>query len=500
MLVCLFLFRSFAAHAEMLFPPDGHLADESPVSVMVFVEEGDPTTVSFTNESGAVGKIELSAGFNIEEIEMSPGKNIIKYGEDSREIFCASGDNVPPEGFTSHLLHEAMDSCDNCHAGDEGLDLNSESPDLCYDCHDNQVEGEAGPRASVHEPVVDGDCLTCHDPHFSGETGLLLSAVPVLCYDCHDEVTADENQEPLLNQHDPVESGDCLDCHLVHSSDEGPLLAAPGGELCADCHDDPTANNEGGEKSNIHEPLASGECTSCHLIHGSEVTSLLSSPLETLCEECHDYPLFDDEGERRAFLHEPAETLDCLSCHDPHASDYTGMTLMEEKDLCLECHDDPALDPDGEPYPLIHEVIEDGCLGCHGPHGSDYRYFLSVEGPALCYECHDDVTLNENDSPFEVPHLPAQEGQCSACHRPHASKADGLLQGVGNGYCVACHDEFHEEHRDSYSESAMVSIPADFPVAGGALVCVGCHAPHGSDNEYLFIKQKMFLCGRCHNI
>jgi predicted CXXCH cytochrome family protein len=82
----------------------------------------------------------------------------------------------------------------------------------------------------VHQPVSDGDCLACHNPHATDKKGLVKKSAPALCWDCHDNFL-----EQAKFQHDVVE--DCTGCHKPHGSSENNLLAKNIAQLCGDCHD-----------------------------------------------------------------------------------------------------------------------------------------------------------------------------------------------------------------------------------------------------------------------
>ena len=103
-------------------------------------------------------------------------------------------------------------------------------------CHKElQTRMEEG---SPHQPVADGDCLDCHDPHRSEQVSLLTGDMPGVCIACHD-----------------VEDGDFMDRHLGQSGL---------GMDCRKCHDPHVSEGEGLIQAIRHDPFEAGACESCH--------------------------------------------------------------------------------------------------------------------------------------------------------------------------------------------------------------------------------------------
>ncbi len=501
--VSIILAAAPSAQAALIFPPAGHLAKEAKITLLYYVDDKDPKSVSCKPEKGDAVEHPLTRGFGRTECDLAPGKNVIRWGDDAREVFYATGDIQPPEGFELHYLHEAVEDCDNCHTeGGKGRGMKGGMPEICFECHEDPTKDDKGAKSSVHSPVADGECLSCHQQHYSLKPKLIDQAVPTLCLECHDKVSADKDGKDFAGQHEPVSSGECLECHRVHASDYPSLADAEGEKLCVKCHDDPSLDDKGEKKKALHEPVSSGECSSCHKVHGSAQEGLLTSPPEDLCKECHEYPVTAEDGEKFKYLHEPVDGAECLSCHDAHASAFDGLVKKGEPELCLECHDDPKLGPDGKSQALVHSPVEDGCLECHLPHGSMAPKLLTAPGADLCLKCHDDVRLDANGVTLSFLHTPVQEGKCTACHQAHAAPLPKLVTAKGNAFCLSCHKEFHPEHRtaDTRDLELRTSVPDDFPAEkmGTVLSCSGCHRVHGSAYEVLFPVERIQLCAKCH--
>jgi predicted CXXCH cytochrome family protein len=131
---------------------------------------------------------------------------------------------------------------------------------LCSECHERK-----NTKKYVHPPVATGDCLDCHDPHQSDNKFQLKKAGTILCYTCHDKDQLDK-----AFPHLPIAEGKCLSCHDPHQSDNKHLLKAAGANLCMTCHD-----KAGFTGKSVHAPVANGDCEACHAPHGAQSRHLL---------------------------------------------------------------------------------------------------------------------------------------------------------------------------------------------------------------------------------
>ncbi|MFQ5453990.1 MAG: cytochrome c3 family protein [Candidatus Zixiibacteriota bacterium] len=135
--------------------------------------------------------------------------------------------------------------------------------------------------------------------------------------------------------HPPYAEGECSSCHNVSNkknstskgssmsfipSGEGSLsgwLVLPVEELCLQCHTDKSLEYAEENNLNIHEPVASGECTICHHPHRSKYKPLLlAEKARTLCLSCHDEEIPQGAGDHP----ELEASDDCIECHNPHLS------------------------------------------------------------------------------------------------------------------------------------------------------------------------------------
>lgn len=128
--------------------------------------------------------------------------------------------------------------------------------------------------------------------------------------------------------------------------------------------------------------------------------------------------------------HQVIKEKGCITCHDPHASDFNHQLKQDTLNLCLECHE--SIGEIVKNALVSHgAVAEDNkCANCHSPHGSDMPDMLLDEEMTLCLDCH--------DKPMDTPrgriidmktwiennperHGPIREGNCTLCHQPHGS-------------------------------------------------------------------------------
>ncbi|MCA1796754.1 MAG: cytochrome c3 family protein [Geobacteraceae bacterium] len=173
-------------------------------------------------------------------------------------------------------------NCNGCHRNHGiigGAYLLKAVPQVCYSCHEGFSPAQLA--ENVHQPVAQGNCKACHEPHGGEHKRLHPVAAQELCFECH---TRTEYQNAGPQAHPPVAQG-CGTCHAPHSSTAPELLhqeesamcatchpaasvsAAHGGisaTRCAECHDPHGGREPSLWRTSVHEPVASGECASCH--------------------------------------------------------------------------------------------------------------------------------------------------------------------------------------------------------------------------------------------
>ncbi len=103
----------------------------------------------------------------------------------------------------------------------------------------------------------------------------------------------------------------------------------------------------------------------CNNCHDRTSSTFLKTKKEDICFTCHDAAAFDGK-----YVHGPVAVKKCLTCHEPHESQYEKLLKEDRETICLKCH------------LLKHEPAPDGCnrgkscTGCHDPHVSDNPFFV----------------------------------------------------------------------------------------------------------------------------
>ena len=67
------------------------------------------------------------------------------------------------------------------------------------------------------------------------------------------------------------------------------------------------------------------------------------------------------------------------------------------------------------------------CDTCHQPAKDGKVVLTQADSKALCVTCHDEQAKKIDSA--KVPH-PGAQGECIACHNPHAGKTPGFIQPI----------------------------------------------------------------------
>jgi predicted CXXCH cytochrome family protein len=157
------------------------------------------------------------------------------------------------------------------------------------------------------------------------------------CIDCHKKVIAKHAIHSAIGQFARMEQG-CDSCHMApHAKKKGELsLASAVPDLCYMCHDKANFSKE-----QIHPPVAGGECLTCHNPHASDTSPLLTQPVILLCQNCHPdktngkhilraYGFGDNHPiQGRLDPIKKGRELSCVSCHNPHSSRKKGLLVND---------------------------------------------------------------------------------------------------------------------------------------------------------------------------
>ncbi len=116
-----------------------------------------------------------------------------------------------------------------------------------------------------------------------------------------------------------------------------------------------------------------------------------------------------------------------------------------------------------------------------------------------CEKCHRNLLANP------VKHGPAEAGQCTLCHDPHASNYSSWTRKQSWRLCTTCHAEKKTGVHLIAGFVHGVSHPTekwpDPSRPGKRLSCVSCHSPHSSRTKELLgfdVRNKYEMCKYCH--
>lgn len=122
------------------------------------------------------------------------------------------------------------------------------------------------------------------------------------------KLAAAENVKPGMTMHPPYAEKRCNDCHNRDRDDQDGLIA-PKRELCFICHPEILKGDR------THGPAADGDCVACHVPHSSSFPRLLDVEPTKLCAHCHA------EKRKNERMHDRLvqRGFTCIDCHDPHS-------------------------------------------------------------------------------------------------------------------------------------------------------------------------------------
>lgn len=384
----------------------------------------------------------------------------------------------------------------------------SASADTCStnDCHADMVTFQF-----AHAALEEDGCFSCHEqvqdqhPLAQGASFKLLEDGAKLCYQCHDRFGK------KLTIHDPVKDGSCTDCHNPHGSNEGRFLlpvAHSQTDLCLNCHDP-----EAFSQTVIHGPTASGACTQCHDPHEANNPVLLKRSRQKTCTGCHEEMA---EGMANSpVIHKAVEETSCTSCHNPHSAPAAKLLQKDIEELCMDCHGD--IGRKVKKAKIKHAALyrEEKCSACHATHFSIYPGLLKQSEQDVCLSCHgkDDYkkskplkNIAKEIKDKKILHGPLQDGECSGCHNPHGSDHTRLLRGAypksfyfpyskgSYDFCLECHDKnllrfpetsIYTEFRNGKQNLHYLHVSNKYKGRS----CRACHEPHAADLEKLMSEE-----------
>ena len=238
-----------------------------------------------------------------------------------------------------------------------------------------------------HTREVPEGCVGCHTAPGPASTEV---ADEQYCYGCHREIQA------RFQGHIRDEGRACIICHrvgsnLTISSESQVHLQNP----CYTCHKDKIGQFA---QDYIHGPVAGGGCRVCHDPHGSRFEMSLVNPVPVLCPSCHSM----EANQEKMVQHLPFANGQCSECHDPHSTNHRWVLVRSSQDLCMSCHEESGtLRFHDHPYNVkpkrqlasnlqLTDQGELECLSCHDPHATDAVHLLRTNHPVTCMGCHPD--------------------------------------------------------------------------------------------------------------
>lgn len=293
--------------------------------------------------------------------------NLIKAGKNlCFDCHKELGEKIQANKFKHSPVQNDCLSCHDPHASAENDKLlKTGVPALCLRCHN--AEKPAFKKQHLDYPVGKANCVSCHNPHGSSKAAIMWDNVhpPVsnkMCDQCHEkpggaspfalkkrgyEVCQGCHYD-LINKtflkdrvHWPLlDEAGCVHCHSPHAAPEPGLLKESMLKVCGSCHADTVARQA--KTPTKHVPVAEGECTDCHEPHGGNAVFLLNDPaVVNVCGTCHDWQTHSTHpiGDKIIDPRNPNLTLDCLSCHRAHGTEYEHMLYSQTtSEQCVRCH------------------------------------------------------------------------------------------------------------------------------------------------------------------
>jgi predicted CXXCH cytochrome family protein len=305
---------------------------------------------------------------------------------------CHATHKTGPRGnpeFDFHLTKNPPALCADCHdtSSAELQKAHQNQPFAtanCVQCHDPHQSAMPKLMAKfTHPPFADKQCEVCHAAAKDGKVVLTQDSAKALCSTCHEEKA--KLIESAKVQH-PGAAGDCTDCHSPHAAREPGLPKTNAVDICLGCHTDIA---DLAKKPVHHQPAFVQGCATCHEPHGGGREKLLRAEGSALCLECHgpdavpqqdksaqvikifngkvrlpeDYyrknkvvilPLKYGKGHPIAGhpvtdvvdptdISKIRQKLNCLSCHQPHASAHADLLVKDQENnmaFCATCHKD----------------------------------------------------------------------------------------------------------------------------------------------------------------
>jgi len=300
---------------------------------------------------------------NCHEPHASSHKALLRESENKICFSCHEKKEIIKGKHIHPALKKGCLSCHKAHGGEYPWLLSRPPEKLCFGCHQKTQISR-----SHNVLAIKGDsCLSCHNPHASRKNHLLRefahkpyakrqcgqchvlegkrikgqkAKTRSLCLKCHPMKGADTS----IHSHIQASPGTnvCLECHSPHLSDEKPILRAPVGRLCFNCHQDTKRQvlSMSPDYKYKHPEVKRGACLECHSAHASNHLYFFKGDVITVCISCHKgHAKFSHPLGKKAIDPRCKKEMDCVSCHNPMGAKGTHSTILDyKKKLCIQCH------------------------------------------------------------------------------------------------------------------------------------------------------------------
>jgi predicted CXXCH cytochrome family protein len=292
--------------------------------------------------------------------------------------------------FDNHLTKDAPALCIDCHDPKDAALIKAhqgqpfEKAD-CLTCHDPHQSNSKHLMAKfTHSPFEGGQCDACHAPAKDGKVVLTAATAKEICVTCHSDKA--EQIEKAKVQH-PGAAGDCTDCHNPHAGNSPGFQKPDAVNVCLGCHSDQAEEHK---KAHLHQPVFGQGCFVCHEPHGGDNLHLLRAATPNkLCLECHGP---DSRPASLASEHLVSIFDGKVKLPENYFDKVPILPLKYNLGHPVDAH--PVSDVmDANDLTKVKTPIN--CLTCHQPHASTQPDLLvkdQINNALFCATCHKGVT------------------------------------------------------------------------------------------------------------
>ena len=294
--------------------------------------------------------------------------------------------------FDKHLTKAIPALCIDCHDVKDAalIKAHNEQPFAtanCLQCHDPHQSAQPKlMQKFAHPPFADKSCDTCHAPAKDGKVVLTNADTKALCVTCHSEQAEKIDKAKVPH---PGAQGECVACHNPHAGSTPGFLHPDPVNACLACHSDQADQFK---KAHRHQPAVQQGCATCHEPHGSDNEHLLrTKKTNQLCLECHGP---DSQPKKLEAEHMIALFNGTVKLPEDYftRNKVVVLPLKYGRGHPIEGH--PVSDV-ADPTDITKVRAKIDCLSCHQPHASAKADLLAkdqVNNAAFCASCHKDLT------------------------------------------------------------------------------------------------------------